>query len=474
MTINARCSIALLWISALALAGCARYEARPLSPARTAADFDARTLDDPNLKAFLRANLKDEAYQALAQGWDFDALTLVALYYHPSLDVARAQWAVAQAGVKTAGQYPNPSLDIAPQYTTNAAAGESPWVAGVTFGPLLETAGKRGFRIDQAKQMSESARLHLAAQAWQVRSALRTSLVEESAARSRASLLARAVATQQQIVKLLEDRLAAGAIAAPEVATARVTLIRTQADLVDAQRQAVESRTRVAEALGLPLQALAGRTLVFNLSAVDEGRTLESAEVRGRALRRRADILALLAEYAAGQAALQLEIAKQYPDIRLGPGYEYDQGAHKWGLGVGVDLPLLNRNEGPIAEAEAKRGEVAARFLELQTRVAAEIDRALAVRAAVRDQLRQIEALLDTQRRQARSVEETVQAGGADQYDLRSAEYEVQLTELTRIDTLIKAQQALGQLEDAVQMPFDALDAVERSPRPAAVKEIKS
>jgi outer membrane protein, heavy metal efflux system len=455
------------------LVGCAHYEARPLAPERTAADFDARTLDDPNLKVFLQANAKGDVGPWPRQQWDFDSLTLVALYYHPSLDVARAQWAVAQAGVRTAGAIPNPSLDIGPQYVSNAAAGESPWVATIAFTPVIETAGKRGFRLDQARYTSESARLNMATQAWQVRSTLRSSLLDLTAAQTRVALLRRQVETQQQIVKLLEDRLAAGAIVAPEVTTARVTLIKTQADLVEAQPQAVESRPRVGENRGLPLKALEGRELAFDLATADDGRTLESADVRQRALHSRADILSLLAEYQASQAALQLEIAKQYPDLRIGTGYEYDQGAHKWGLGIGLDLPILNRNEGAIAEAEAKRAEAAARFLELQSKVIAEIDGALAVRVAVRDQLRQIDTLLDAQRRQVQSVEAMIRAGAADQYELRSAQLEAQVTELTRLDAQVKAQQTLGQLEDAVQMPFEALRSIEKNPRAVAPGQSK-
>ena len=95
-------------------------------------------------------------------------------------------------------------------------------------------------------------------------------------------------------------------------------------------------------------------------------------------MQNRPDILASLSEYAAAQSAVQLEIAKQYPDVHLGPGYEYDQGQNKWALGLSVELPVRNRNQGPIAEAQAKREEAAARFIDLQARVIAEIDRALA------------------------------------------------------------------------------------------------
>jgi outer membrane protein TolC len=397
----------------------------------------------------------------------------VALYYHPSLDVARAQWAVAQAGIRTAGQRPNPAANLAPQYTTNSPSGESPWVAALIFEPVIETAGKRGYRIEQAKQLSESARLKLAAQAWQVRSGLRTSLLDYSVARQRIVLLQNVRDAQQQLLKLLEGRLKAGEIAASDLTTQRVALIRTQADLADAQRQVIDSRAAVAQALGVSLQALEGHELTFDLSVgwasahADDRQAnlgqhglkpiLPSLDLRRQALHSRADLLAALADYAASQSALQLEIAKQYPDIRLGPGYEYDQGLHKWGLAVGTDfLPIFNRNQGPIAEAQAKRAEAAARFLALQAQVTGEIDRALAARAASQEQLRQLDALLETQRKHVQAVEAMVKAGAADQSELRTAQLEVATTESTRLDAVVKVQQALGQLEDAMQLPFNA------------------
>jgi len=40
------------------------------------------------------------------------------------------------------------------------------------------------------------------------------------------------------------------------------------------------------------------------------------------------------------RSALELEIDKQYPDIHLGPGFTYDQGQDKWGLGVTFQFPF--------------------------------------------------------------------------------------------------------------------------------------
>jgi len=81
------------------LAGCARFESRPISPVETAAILEARTLADPQLRSFLEKNGRRAFPAWPARSWDFETLTLVAFYFHPSLEVARAQWSVAQAGV---------------------------------------------------------------------------------------------------------------------------------------------------------------------------------------------------------------------------------------------------------------------------------------------------------------------------------------------------------------------------------------
>ena len=74
-------------------------------------------------------------------------------------------------------------------------------------------------------------------------------------------------------------------------------------------------------------------------------------------------------------------MAKQYPDIHLAPGYFWNAGSageNDWQLGATVELPLLNRHRGPIAEAAARREASAARFLALQAKVITEIDGAVA------------------------------------------------------------------------------------------------
>jgi len=461
-------------IIALALAaGCARFQPQPLSPAQTARGLESRSLDNPELKVFLEKNLKRELNPWPAAKCDFEMLTLAAFYYHPSLDIARAVWAEAQAGVLTAGARPNPTVGFTPQYVFNSP-GEPPWVASLNLDWPIETAGKRGSRVAQARHLSESARLNIIATAWQVRSQLRGSVLEFASAIRREALLHQQLAVQEQVVASLEQRRAAGALAAAELTPARLLLQRVRVDLSDAQRQQAEARAHVAEGMGVPIGALKEVEVAYELGALpaDLDR-LTSFEMRRKALQGRADVRAALSDYAASESALEIEIAKQYPDLHLNTGYEYDQGLQKWGLlGFGVELPLLNHNEGPIAQAEARRKQAAARFEALQARVIAEIDRAVAVCQVSAKSRAGAEALLATQRQQQESVEQQLKAGAADRLDVLTAQLELATIELAVEDGQVKLHQALGALEDAVQRPLTTWPDLEQG-RPAPAKQEK-
>ena len=445
------------WPAIVALglvAGCARFHPQPLSPAETAAGLESRSLGNPELKAFLEKHLNRELNPWPVAKWDFEMLTLAAFYYQPSLDMARAVWAEAQAGVVTAGARPNPTVGFTPQYVFNPGV-EPPWVATLNLDWPIETAGKRGARVTQARHLSESARLNISATAWQVRSQLRASLIDLSAATRRESLLRQQLAVQEQVVASLDQRRAAGAMASSEIMPARLLVQKARLDLSDAQRQQVEARARVAEVMGLPVSALKDVEIAYDLTLfpADLDR-LTSTEVRRQTLQRRPDVLAALADYAASESALQIEIAKQYPDVHLNTGFEYDQGLQKWGLlGFGMELPLLNRNEGPIAQAAARRRQAAARFEALQAKVIADLDRALAVYEVAAKSRAGAEALLATQRKQQEAVAQQLKAGAADRLEVLTAQLELATSELVLQDSQTRLHQALGALEDAVQRP---------------------
>jgi cobalt-zinc-cadmium efflux system outer membrane protein len=176
-------------------------------------------------------------------------------------------------------------------------------------------------------------------------------------------------------------------------------------------------------------------------------------------LQSRSDILGALADYAAAEADLRLQIAKQFPDVHFNPGYQFDQGDNKWSLGISVELPVLNQNQGPIAEAGARRKLVAAKFTALQAQVIGEIDRAVAGWHATRGQKKTGDALLAASQKQIQSVQAQVRAGAADQLDLLNSFLESNSASLVQLENEARLQRAVSALEDAVHRPMDAMES---------------
>ncbi len=165
---------------------CARFQPRPISSAQTMDDFEARRLDAPEVKDYLQS--KPGIGEWPPPSWDLRGLTLAAMFYHPDLDVARAQWGVAQAGRITAGERPNPTGSVLMGYNSTTPVQEiTPWIPEAALEIPVETAGKRGYRIAQARHLSEAARLNILSVAWEVRSRLRQAFLDLFAARQTGS-----------------------------------------------------------------------------------------------------------------------------------------------------------------------------------------------------------------------------------------------------------------------------------------------
>jgi outer membrane protein TolC len=82
------------------------------------------------------------------------------------------------------------------------------------------------------------------------------------------------------------------------------------------------------------------------------------SDVFGAIELRNPTLIAQRVNYEVAERALNVEIRKQYPDLEIGPAYEYDEGQNKVGFGLGLPLPILNANKQGIAVARAKRDAV--------------------------------------------------------------------------------------------------------------------
>src|ERR1700761_4510894 len=124
---------------ALALSGCAHYEAAPLPPQRSADEFAARTLPD-------------------AREWNRAELLSLALKQNPDLAVAQAEINAALAHEVTAAEIPNPDLTLQSEY---ARHDPHPWLYGISLNWLLRSPERRRLDTEIARLDTNNARLQV-------------------------------------------------------------------------------------------------------------------------------------------------------------------------------------------------------------------------------------------------------------------------------------------------------------------------
>jgi cobalt-zinc-cadmium efflux system outer membrane protein len=440
--------------AALLLVGCAphRYQAAPVAPATLAAGLYARSLDDPALRSWMEQNGGAQVSSWPLRTWDLDSLTLAAFYFSPDLDVARANVASAEAASKTAAAKPNPAVSIGPGYQGPSG---SQFITSFDFSLPIETAGKRGYRIADAAHLSTASRLQLGQTAWAVRSRVRATLMDYLFAVKAAELLRSEAVVRGEYVRLTEARYHTGEVPLPDLTTARIDLTSLRQTLSTAEGSVQIARSAVAAAIGVCDSAIADKTLVSEgADNPPAPSSLPPTAIRKLALQNRLDIRRALEQYEAAQAALQLEIARQYPDLNLGPAYNYEEGTNFIALGLSSVLPLRNRNEGPIAEAEAQRKVAGAQVLAVQSTIVADIDRSQSQYSAAFKGLENATAAIRELKEQQQSAVRQLQAGETEQLTVIAAELQTSVSERAHLEALHQTQLALGMVEDALQRPL--------------------
>jgi outer membrane protein TolC len=214
--------------------------------------------------------------------------------------------------------------------------------------------------------------------------------------------------------------------------------------------------------LSLPRDALEGLALAYDLDAAPASWTdaaaLDATAARHVAMLGRSDVLAGLADYDAAEANLRLQLAQQYPNIVFGPSYKYDEGNHRYGFNLALDLPLLSRNEGGIEEAAAARGQAAARFDALQTRVLVEVDGATAALDGALGERSRAEEMIRGSDQAAAFAARSLAAGASDRATYLAAEVAREEVGLLAVDADEHWKLAIARLELAAR-PVGPVDS---------------
>lgn len=443
-------------VLSLVVCGCATVPpAARISPP-SPSSIEQRSLSDSGLQQFIQANEPGRTVPPTV--WEPATLCLVALYFHPEIDIARARQSAAKAAIVTARARPNPTLGVGTEYAPSDKSAPSPWTVGPSVDIPIETAGKRDLRAARALHLENSATMELGQAAWRVRKNVLSAVLDEYLATNERDLLRQEADARTQMVALLRRRLEVGEASRSAVDSVQAGLASARLSLAAAEGRIHESRATLAGTLGLAPSALADVTVGWpNFDLLPADSALASLE--REALLNRFDLRAELARYEAARADLRLEAAQRFPDLRLGPGLTWDQGTNRFVLNLSFGLPLFDRKKGPIAEATARLEEEGARVLAAQGRVLEETGATAARYHAALEEAAVADTALASHRSLERAAEEAFRSGSADRLELAGLRAAGLAAERTRLNALRGARKALIDLESSLQLTLDGSPA---------------
>lgn len=363
------------------------------------------------------------------------------------LIAARAQRAVAAAGVRAAGERPNPAVNF-------TALRDDPH-EGVFFDLPLELGPKRGRRIALARQQGTLTEDDISALERLTRQNVRDAFFNLALARSTTQEKSDALKLAQRLESIAQSRFDAGDVPELEVEQAKLDAAQAQADFQVAQQEEKVALSALDALLNEPPGT--DWELATPLETMPaEGQLSGLLTQAGNA---NPDLQKIAQQEKIEQSQRALLQAQRIPNLNLQFGADFNSPRNfRYGPRgqINMDLPVFSRNQGEIAESSA-------------TLIALE-DQAAATRRAVDGRVEQAYYELDAREAQAKlynetlvpaaahlesMAEESYQAGKANILSVLDAQRNVQQVRQAYLQSLFAVQQAFAQLEETVGAPLD-------------------
>ncbi len=365
----------LAYVSPLLLTACGiAFQANPIPQQQNIETIQQATPTQDGFKTFVQTQSSQTTWPI--QAWDIDSLTLSALYFHPVLKVAKSDYAVALAGITSAGLRPQVGLNGHLSHSNRANGDINPWAYGLQVDIPVITANKRQINIEIAQYQADIAKIQISETAWMLRQQLSMDLIQLAEQQAMQANLARLQKSQEALLAAYQKRLDLGMAGNADVLPIRLQRDQSAWQLQQLTLQIRQTEQKILHDAGLTEQNNLPLTIVpIQLSQLLKSRFAQSqtyadaATIQHYALTNRMDIQRGLAQYAKAESQLKLAMAKRYPDLSLNPGIAYEYGDKIWGLGIGTMLNLLNKSSDLWAQAEQVRQNEATRFYALQHQV---------------------------------------------------------------------------------------------------------
>lgn len=274
----------------------------------------------------------------------------------------------AEAGMLQAKLWPNPKIEISevnlwknPSSETLPALighyGKNQQVA-LELEQTIELAGKRKKRIQLQLLEKENAKLQFEELLRNLKYDLRNKCIELQVLQERERLYSDQVTIFHKLAQSYQKQWKEGNVSEMDYLRIQSESIAFANKLSEIQQQKIEKMNAVAQYLGSKGQALS----IIDTLGIPVFIGNKASEWKLMALDSRSDYKLIHNELKKSKAQLEIEKAERVPDLQV--SLNYDRGGNIMrdfvGVGLAMDLPLFNRNQGNIkvAQLELEKNKV--------------------------------------------------------------------------------------------------------------------
>ena len=381
----------------------------------------------------------------------------LALFLRQNFDLLISKFGIEYAKGQqiTARLLPNPVLSVGTLSSYTQVCQASASKCGQVFPQiqqLFEMAGKRGYRMESASFGTLSTEASFEDAVRQLSFTVKDAYYRVQLALRRLALAEENRDRFSRILEVNTIRFKKGYIAEVDLIRIRLQVVDFQSQIILAIQDANQARADLRVLLGLSPSVDLLLTTELDYHPIEPDMT----SLRRIAIDTRPDIRAKRLTQSQRMADLRLAKAYRIPDITAGAGYAV-QGPHgpdnqqQVALSLGIPLPLFNRNQGGIAQAEVSI-QVAETDLQ-KAIVQVENDVEISYRNLLESR-RLVESyrggVLEDARLTLTIVEKAYERGGATILDLLDAARTSRTIQQNYIETLFSYQRNVFLLENAV------------------------
>lgn len=275
----------------------------------------------------------------------------LALTQNPELSAFSWEIRAQEAATLQAGLLPNPTFNAnASNFGNRVLQGFDGNAVTLELSQLIELGGKRSARIEAAALTKQLADWDYEAKRADVLTQVTQAFIDVLATQQRLALTQQTHDLANQTTVTTAARVQAGKVSPVEETKAKVARASVQIELMRARKELDAARSRLASGWGSTTARF--ESVAGSLDSIPSAPTsLDSLQQR---LSKNPDLARWATEITQRQALISVEKSKAIPDVTatVGASQYLMPGDYALTVGFSVPLPVFDRNQGRIQEAE--------------------------------------------------------------------------------------------------------------------------